>query len=499
MRTFSYYVKKLAAGSLAMSLEKASQNLVGLILLPIFARYLSPHDFGILSMFSLVLTALGLIYNPGTLSAAVRLYYDSEDEQRRKEIFSSTHSFFMLLPIPVTIAVILLGNTLFRQLFTEFSFWPYGLLGVLLAFCSQPVRIWTEFMIVKYRVVSLAASTFGAFILGALVSLVCIVGFKMGVMGRVIGLYVGPVSLFVVSVITIQRYAGGMMRWKTMLEVVKFGLPLIGAIWAYSILQYTGAYLIERYMTLADVGIYNIAYRLAGIPLFITLGFRQMWVPIFYENMASENYKTIQRLMSLFILLMTLVSGITILYAKEAILLLFDIRYHDAIPVVGWIVLGVFLLGILPLSNSFLGYAKKFGLTSWIALIAGAVNIALNILLIPRFGVKGAAFTLIISYFLYFAGGILFTRREFAKVVNYRAIVMSALLFLPSILYTEFTSGTPFTWQELIIKTFILTVWIWALFKTGFVTIHEVRSLLVSVTQRLKNGRSWRKDDTETE
>jgi O-antigen/teichoic acid export membrane protein len=489
MRSLGFYVKKLAAGSLAMSLEKASQNLVGLILLPIFAMYLSPEDFGILAMFSLVITALGLIYNPGTLSSAVRLYFDTEDENRQKEIFAAAHTFFMLLPIPVTIVVILAGNTLFSKLFNDFNFMPFGLLAVILAFFSQPGRIWSEFMVVKYRVVPLAITTFVAFVLGAAVSLICIVGLEMGVMGRVIGMYVMPVALFAVSLITMQRYSHGMFRWKTMLEVVKFGLPLIGAIWAYSILQYTGAYLLERYMTMRDVGIYNIAYRLAGIPLFVTLGFRQMWTPIFYENMATRNYDVIRRLMTLFILFMTFISGFTILFAKEAILLLFDARYHEAIPIVGWIVLGVFLLGILPLSNSFLGYAKKFGLTSWIALASGIVNIILNIILIPKFGVRGAAWTLIISYAIYLGGGIIFTYREFAKVTSFSAILMTAALFVPAILITELTPAQQFSWAELLAKVVFLSAWTVALFKLKFLLWSEVTGMFRAVTSRLKNGK----------
>lgn len=470
-----------------MSLEKASQNMVGLILLPIFAIFLSPEDFGVLSMFSLVVTALGLIYNPGTISAAVRLYFDTRDEKRQKEIFASTHTFFLLLPIPVTILVCIFGNQIFGRLFTEFDFMPYGFLGVLLAFFSQPKRIWAEYMIVKYKVVSMAISTFIAFILGSLVSIVTIVWLDMGVMGRVIGMYVMPVVLFVISMVTLKRYAGGFTRISTMFEVVKFGLPLIGAIWAYSILQYTGSYLLERYMSLNEVGIYNIAYRLAGIPMFITLGFRQMWNPIFYENMLSENYRTITRLMSLFILMMTLLCGVTILFAKEAILLLFDERYTPAIPVISWIVLGVFLLGLLPLSNSFLGYAKKFGLTSWIALASGGVNIGLNILLIPPYGVRGAAFALIASYAIYLGGGILFSYRDFAKVTDFKALLMTLLFFVPAVVFSEFTLHPSFSLTELIIKVVFVAAWVLSLFKLNFISVAEVRGMVNTVTQRLKH------------
>ncbi len=495
MRGLSFYIRKLATGSLAMSLEKATQNMVGLVLLPIFAIFLSPEDFGTLSMLTLVVTALGLIYNPGTLSAAGRLYFDTTDENQRREIFISTHTFFLLLPIPFTIIIWIFGNQIFSRIFTEFEFMPYGFLGVILAFFSQPKRIWAEYMIVKYKVVSMAISTFVAFIAGSAISIVCIVWLDMGVMGRVIGMYVAPVFLFVISVITMRRYAGGMTNFSTMFRVVKFGLPLIGAIWAYSILQYTGSYLLERYMSLTEVGIYNIAYRLAGIPMFITLGFRQMWNPVFYENMLSANYRVITRLMSIFILMMTLLCGVTILFAKEVIILLFDERYTPAIPVISWIVLGVFLLGLLPLSNAFLGFAKKFGLTSWIAIASGGVNVILNILLIPPYGVRGAAFALIASYAVYFGGGILFCYRDFTKVANFRALIMTILFFVPAMVFSEFTLNPEFNITELIVKVFFIAFWIVAVFKFGFVSLDEVKAMINNITQRLKNRKTVENED----
>jgi len=490
MKNLTFYVKKLAAGSLAMSLEKATQNMVGLILLPIFAIYLSPEDFGILSMFALVATFLGLLYNPGTISAAVRLYFDTKDEQRQKEIFASTFAFFLLLPIPFSLAIFILGNRLFGLVFAEFSFMPYGFLGVLLAFFSQPKRIWAEYMIVKYKVVKLAITTFIPFVLGSAVSLVCIVWLGMGVDGRVTGMFVAPLALFIVAVITLHRYTGGRVRFTTMVEVVRFGLPLVGAIWAYTILQYTGSYLLERYMGLAEVGIYNIAYRLAGIPMFITLGFRQMWNPIFYENMQTGNYRVITRLMSLFILLFTLLCGVTILFAKEVVLLLFDQRYHEAIPVITWVVPGVFFLGLLPLSNAFLGYAKKFGLTSRIALAAGIANIILCILLIPRMGIPGAALALIVSYAIYFSGGIIYCYRDFTNAASFRALAMTLLLFVPAFIITVYTSDTSTGAGEIAIKVSLVTLWIVAVFRTKYVTLHEVRSLIDNITQKMKNPKN---------
>ncbi len=490
MKNLSFYIKKLAAGSLAMSIEKATQNMVGLVLLPIFAIFLSPEDFGILSMFALVATFLGLLYNPGTVSAAVRLYFDTTNEERRREIFASVFVFFLLLPIPFTIGFWFFGNTLFDAVFSEFSFMPYGFLGVLLAFFSQPKRIWAEYMIVKYKVVQLAITTFIPFILGSAVSLVCIVWLGMGVDGRITGMFVAPLALFAVAVVTMHRYAGGRVHFNTMMEVVRFGLPLVGAIWAYTLLQYTGSYLLERYMGLAEVGIYNIAYRLAGIPLFITLGFRQMWNPVFYENMQNGNHAIISRLMSLFILMFTLLCGVTILFAKEAVLLLFDERYTDAIPVIGWVVPGIFFLGLLPLSNAFLGYAKRFGLTSRIALAATAVNIVLCILLIPRMGVPGAAFALLVSYAVYFFGGIVFCYRDFAQVANFKALAMTLLLFAPAIAITAYTPNTSTSALEITAKSVLLIAWVAALFKARYVTVSEVKKMVQSTIDRLKNGKA---------
>jgi peptidoglycan biosynthesis protein MviN/MurJ (putative lipid II flippase) len=126
---------------------------------------------------------------------------------------------------------------------------------------------------------------------------------------------------------------------------------------------------------------------------------------------------------------------------------------------------------------------------------SGAVNVGLNILLIPPFGVKGAAFSLIAAYSVYFGAGILFSYRTFARVANFKALFMTLVFFIPAILFTEFTADTDFSWIELGIKTIFTGVWIVVLFRAGFVSLAEVKQLVQSVIDRRKQRKSKTRDE----
>ncbi len=464
-----FYLKKLAAGSIAMSLVQASKKVVGLLLLPVFTYYLSPEDFGTLSMITLTMTVLALIYNSGVVSASARLYFDTEDEAEHKRIFGSAFWFFIFFPLLVLLAAIIFGDMFFGKIFKNFSFYPYGFLAIILSFFSQPKRIWAQLQVVSYHVPKLAMYTFIAFLISLLSSILFVVILKMGILGRVLGMFVGPIFLFVVSFVEIQKYAARFFSFSKMVEILKFGFPLIFAIWAYSLLNLTDRYMLERMTSLKQLGFYDIAHRIAVVPLFISMGFRQMWTPIFYDNMNSKNYRIISRLMSLFVFGMSFVCAVIILFSKEVFLLIINERYVESIAIVPWIVLGTFFLGALPISNAFLGYEKKFKQTSIIATIASLMNIVLNYFLINKIGVIGAALATSISYCAYFLMSITLTRKDFTKVFKLGKALISFLFLAISVLLVTYFNNNMIVWHEILIKISLLILWIIIILHSGLI------------------------------
>lgn len=470
------YGSILLKGSAAVSAANASTKLVGFFLIPIFTYYLSPEDYGTVAMVTLVVTFLNLFYNPGMVSATMRLYHDTDDEEERKELIGSAHRFFLFFPLIFIGISLLFGEQIFSFAFSNFSFYPYGLIAVILAYFSQPKRIWVTLMTLQYKVHITALYSAISVILGLLTTAFLVIVLKMGAMGKVLGMFPSVLIFFVLSFTTIKKYAGNLWSFESIKQQLRFGFPLIIAIWSYEFLHVADRYILERYTDLKSVGIYSFAYHLAELPMFLILGVKQLWNPIFYENMNKGDYKTVSKLINYFVSGLTLINILIILFNKEAVVLFINPRYYEAIPIVGIIIVGVYFNGLLTISNSILAYKKKFATTSKIALIATVLCVGLNILLIPTYGILGSAIATMFSYFVYFLMGI-WHQRETIKILQEKSLTLVPIIAIFAVMIINLILNYYFKFElsyvEIFIKIVLLAIVIFVFFKFNLLSKKE--------------------------
>jgi O-antigen/teichoic acid export membrane protein len=473
-----YFSKILVTGSVFVSLSESLTKIVSFLLLPLFTYYLSPQDYGLISMIMLVSTFLGLLYNPGVVSATTRLYHDTDILTEKQEIVGSAFMYFLGVPLVFMLILTVLGSFIFSLVFSEFEFYPYGIFAVLLAFFTQPKRIWSLLLTLQYKVKTLAAYSGLAALLGISVSVILVVIFKMGVLGKVLGMFPPVFLILFLSFRTVNRYTNGVWSVKTILRILKFGYPLTLAIWSYEILNIADRYILERMTSLSVVGLYTISYQFAQIPLFLMLGMRKLWNPIFYENMNRGDYFTLKRLVGLYIAILSGISLLSILFSKEAVLLFVNERYHEGIPIIGVIVVGVYFSALLNLTNAILGYQKMFWMTSTLALIASIMNIVLNILFIPKYGLMGAAGTTVISYLMYLVGALWIVRESAKRMDMVRNIIISSTFLIITTLVVTYSFGVKVvSVEEILIKCSLLISYLFVLHYTNILKIRDYRNV----------------------
>jgi len=483
-RGIYFYSNKLFSGTLAVSIAQGTRQAVSFLLLPILTIYLSPEDYGIIAMVGLISALLNLIYNPGIVSATTRLYYDTNDDLRKKQLFGSAFMFFVLFPGLVSVTLIFVGPYLFPLIFSSFKFYPYGVFAIILAFFSQPRRIWSQLLTVHYKVPQIALFSIIGVLLNVGISLLLVVLFEKGVFGRLVGMIMAPTMILIVSVFTFRKYTGFSFSFKTMMELFGFGSPLIVAIWCYTVLTMTSRYLLEKMIGLEAVGIFDVAFKISSVPAILFMGFKQMWSPIFYENMKDEKFYVIKRLITFFLLGMVVLCSALIFFHKEALFLI-DERFRVAGEYIPAITIGLFFLGLLPISNAFLGWEKRFKTTSVIAAVAAIVNISMNLILIPRQGIYGAAISTATSYFVYFVSGLLISRKFFKQVLDVRSILIVLLLFALIIVLEPFCESQEFNFQILLVKLMIFSLVIFLVFVFKIIKIHELLEFIKKLRNRI--------------
>lgn len=154
------------------------------------------------------------------------------------------------------------------------------------------------------------------------------------------------------------------------------------------------------------VGIYNAAYRLVLVYLFIPTVFNMSIFPVmsqFFINAPDSLKKTVEKYFDFMVIIGTpLAMGTTVL-ASEIILLIFGAQYLGsiiALQILVWSSLFIFLNS--PLVQLMASIDRQQTLTRIVA-ICMVVNIVLNLIFIPRYSYLAASIITVITEFLVLA------------------------------------------------------------------------------------------------
>jgi O-antigen/teichoic acid export membrane protein len=213
-------------------------------------------------------------------------------------------------------------------------------------------------------------------------------------------------------------------------NMLRFSLPLILSSWAGLFgTNWFDLVLIKRYRPLSEVGWYSLGTLLAGVVQQVTIIFSTLLLPQFSILVADEDPKIrtlVGRILPYWFLAMSVLCSLILLSADAVVPLVFGRAFEPSVPVLGILMVATFALALF---NAFSPLLSAFGAT-WaltaICLASGAVNVAMDLALIPRFGINGAAWATVLAYATSALLGLAFAEAR----LNVRALHL-ALLALP--------------------------------------------------------------------
>lgn len=361
------------------------------------ARYLGPDNFGLLSYAG---SFVGLFIALATLGVdGIVVRELVKDEKKRDELLGTTFILkiigsVLLLGI-ITIAVSFTTNDSFTNL---------------LIFVIAIGIIFQSFNVINLYFQSKVLSKYSVFaktisgILVALIKLVLIY-FKKELIFFAIVTFIGNIILATGFIIMYSKQKLSLFNWRIKLNLAKNLLkdswPLMLSGIAISIYMQIDQVMIKNMLDTNAVGNYAVAVRLSEVWYFIPMAITSSVFPaIINAKKISEKlyYERLQKLYDLMVWSAIVISLPVMLLSNNIIKLLFGIQYQEATGVLRiyiWATVFVFL-GVA--SSQYL-LAENYTRISFLKSIMGAiVNVILNIILIPKFKINGAAIATVISY-----------------------------------------------------------------------------------------------------
>ena len=155
---------------------------------------------------------------------------------------------------------------------------------------------------------------------------------------------------------------------------------------------------------------------------------------------------------------------ISLLVSQDLITLLASDKYAKSAEIIPIVLIGVFLQGLdFPFSAG-LHFAKRTGIFLVVMIFAALLNIGLNILVVPQFGIMGAAYATLVSYIAYILAFYFISRRHFKVAVPYMGIIHYFLLGCICFLVVDYCMSFWYTsnrlWNVLGISVVYLALYI---------------------------------------
>jgi O-antigen/teichoic acid export membrane protein len=382
-----YGIAKLVTGSIA------------LLTLPIFTRTLAPADFGIVDLLATV-AAVAHVTIALEVSQGFARYVLSPEAAGFRERYTSTalwftvamYSLFVALALPLAgwISATWLGTPDHADVVrvAMLVIWSTGLFYLVQNILRYARRV------IRYAFVSLV---FASASVGVTVWLLLVA--KVGLVGVFGGQLVAGLGAVGLGLWLARDHIHLVFDRSRLREMLTFSLPLVPSSVGVLVTMYVDRYAIVQLMTLENLGFYGVAFRLASIVGVALAGFVASVSPLIYQH--YEDPRTPAQLARIFQWFLALAIPLVLflgLFSRELVRFMSTARYLPAAPLV------VVLCASITLANCYtfapgLWIAKRTGWVAAIGLSSGVLNLALNFLLIPRFGLIGAAMSNIVSAF----------------------------------------------------------------------------------------------------
>jgi O-antigen/teichoic acid export membrane protein len=380
-------------------LGDVATSLVSLLLLPVYTKYLSPSDYGIIAMLLTIEAVAKVVFRWGVDTAFMRLYYDCADQAARQRLASTIFLFLLAVNGSLLLAGIVSAEWLSELLLGTAG---QGLLVALVIANTFVVGFYfIPFQVLRIREQSqqFIALVFARSASTLVLRLVLVVGAGLGVLGVV----VADIVVTAVFTAVLSRWFAPLIRPVFSKAVIRdalhFGLPRIPHSLANQVVGLADRYFLKAYRTLDEVGLYSIGASFGlALKLFLS-AFEFAWTPFFLGVMHEPDAKRIYSTVSTYVIavLVLLVAALGAV-AGDLVRLFTTASFHEAAIVTPWIALGVLFQGLYLVGSIGLVITKRTTRYPLATGMAAATSVVTNALLIPRFGVLGAAWANAISY-----------------------------------------------------------------------------------------------------
>ncbi len=454
------------------------------LLVPFYTNVLSTDLFGVYTYLYAIIAFMNIAYIYGLDAAFMKYFSLAENDIQKKQNFSVPFITVFITSILFSLPLIYfykgIGNTINLQ--TEF----HHLLIYLVSFLTIDTLSLIPFALLRMqnKSVKFAIIKILNIVTNLSMNFILILGYDFGIEAIFISNLVASGLTFILLLPDILSNLTFNFSSEILKRMLKFGLPYMPGSLSAMMVQMISVPILRELTDDGTLGIFRANYKLGIFMMLFASMFQYAWQPFFLNNAKEENAKELfSKVLTLFLLAASSFWVVLSLFIDN----IAGFEFLDGISIIGKNFLsGIYIVPIILFSHLLYGMYINFqaGIyieekTKYFPLITGVgalTNILLNFLLIPIYGIYGAAITSLISYFV-MASGLFITAQKFYPIkYEYSKIskILLTCIVIGSAYYVLlFNNSLLIGYKFILLAAFVLSLFVFNVIK-----VSEIKSVL---------------------
>lgn len=360
----------LFKASIIYTIANFIQAAIPFFVLPIMTRFLTPEDYGIISMFSVLVSIISSFVGLNVHGAIARQFYEKDYIDFPQYL---TNCFYILIFSAATTAIITLFFSKWISQVTEF---PRNWLWAVLVVCTGQfiITILLTLLQVQQKAFHYGVWQITQTLANVSISLVFVVLLGMNWQGRIQAqvIVVGIFASLALLILFQENWLKPGFNLIYVKNALKFGIPLIPHTIGGLALATTDRILITNLVGIQETGIYVVGSQLGMIIGLLATSFNNAYYPWLYEQLKKENILLNLKIVKLTyiydfcILLLAITWGTIVpLFLK----LLVGEKFLGSSQFIIWIALGSAFQGMYYMVTNYIFYAQQTHLLAWVTFL----------------------------------------------------------------------------------------------------------------------------------
>jgi O-antigen/teichoic acid export membrane protein len=408
-------MRRVGRHTLIYGIGVVATKLVSFVMLPVYTNFLTPADYGVLELLSTTIDIIGMIGGIGLAAGMFKHYADSDSDEARKEVISTVVLANSAISGAIAIVGILASPLLndlvfkgeqpviyFRLFFISYFLQGFTNIGFAFVQIQERSKLFVGMSVAKLAVTLGLSIWFVAFL-------------QLGVWGVLLAGLIGSGLTAAALALYLFPRVGVRFSYPRFRSLAQFGAPL--AVWTIGsfILTFADRYYLNHYVGEAEVGLYSLAYKFSFLlSAFAVAPFQQVWEPRRFAIASDPQAEMIYSRMFLYLNVALAVGSIgIILFIRDALHLVVGPAFTSAHAVVPLLLATTIIQQWTGYCNFGLYFKNATHLYGWSAVIGVVAALGLNALLIPRYGMFGAAWATVLAYAIRFVPVYYFAQAQY--------------------------------------------------------------------------------------